>query len=549
MFNDIKISYRLWFISILAGSMFLIAVAAGSFGLHSAEKSLNTVYIDRVVPMHDLSKVGEIMQDNYGQILAAYQHDPASPLAALHDHPTSMHFDAIARGNSEIDAIWVKYMATYLTEEEKLLAADFAAKRQALKEKFKIAEAAIAAGFNDTEAATQFLKAGREERKETLAAMHKLMSYQEEVARQEFEAAQTRSNRTMWLFGVLILVGVTGVLGTAHFTIRHISRSINLAGGSMEAIANGDLSQRVPQAGGDEIGIMLNKLATMQNSLRELIGAVSSNVKHLNRAAAELSASSSSSARASESQSEAASSMAASVEQLSVSIDQVEEHALEARNVTLNSGSQSEEGGRIIHQTAEEMRNIAEAVNATASTIRQLEDFSGQISSIVGVIKDIADQTNLLALNAAIEAARAGEQGRGFAVVADEVRKLAERTANSTQEITSMIDKIQQGTGRAAQEMEAGVRRVNDGVNLAHQAGDSVTGIRTGSEKVTRVVDDINLALKEQAVAAREIAQKVEKIAQGAEANSTAINQTAASAQQLESLAGDLQRLASRFRV
>jgi methyl-accepting chemotaxis protein len=241
--------------------------------------------------------------------------------------------------------------------------------------------------------------------------------------------------------------------------------------------------------------------------------------------------------------------MAASVEQLSVSIDQVEEHAREARTVTQASGSQSEEGGRIIHQTAEEMSNIAQSVNATAGTIRQLEDFSGQISSIVNVIKDIADQTNLLALNAAIEAARAGEQGRGFAVVADEVRKLAERTANSTQEITGMIGKIQQGTQRAVEEMDAGVQRVNEGVNLAHQAGDSVIGIRASAEKVTRAVDDINLALKEQSMAARDIAQKVEGIAQGAEENSAAVKQTAASAEQLRNLAGDLQELASRFRV
>jgi len=232
-----------------------------------------------------------------------------------------------------------------------------------------------------------------------------------------------------------------------------------------------------------------------------------------------------------------------------VSTDQVGEHAREAHNVTQESSAQSLEGGRIIHEAAGEMGRIADAVNGTAGTIRELEDYSAQISSIIQVIKDIADQTNLLALNAAIEAARADEQGRGFAVVADEVRKLAERTGNSTHEISAMIGKIQQGTQRAAQEMEAGVRRVTDGVDLAHRAGDSVTGIRDSADRATRAVDDINLALREQSVAARDIAQKVERIAQSSEENSASVQQTAAAAHRLADLALELNSLASKFRT
>ncbi len=549
MFKNLKIAHRLWLTSILAGSLFFISVIAGYLGLTAAEKSLKSVFEDRAVPMHDLSRVGTIIQENACHILLAYQHDPLGPLHSVHDHPFSLHLEAMDKGKGEIDGIWTKYMATYLTEEEKALAVDFAEKRKAWVGKMMEARAGIATGNYSPEAMAQFLKAGREEGKATSVAMEKLMTYQETVARQEYEAAAARVQTYLWFYGVLIVVGVFGVLGMSLLTIRRITHSLSVAGAMVEAIASGDLTHPVPQSGSDEIGVMLAKLSVMQSSLRDLIGAVRNNVNNLDREAKELSAASISSARASESQSEAASSMAASVEQLSVSIDQVEEHAREARGVTLTSGSQSEEGGRIIHEAASEMGRIAEAVNATAGTIRQLEDYSGQISSIVSVIKDIADQTNLLALNAAIEAARAGEQGRGFAVVADEVRKLAERTANSTQEITAMIGKIQQGTQRAAQEMESGVQRVNDGVSLAHKAGDSVTSIRSSSEKVTHAVDDINLALKEQAVAAREIAQKVERIAQGAEESSAAVNQTAASAEQLRMLSSDLQKLAGRFRV
>lgn len=352
-----------------------------------------------------------------------------------------------------------------------------------------------------------------------------------------------------WKLGGATGFGLLLVLVLAVPTINRIYRSLGVANKAAAAIASGDLSHPMPVAGKDEVGLLVAQLGIMRNNLHEIITAVRRNVEAVTHAASELSASAGKSARAGESQSEAASSIAAAMEELTVSINQVEEHACGARDVTLSSSRQSEESGRIIHDAASDMQLIADTVNGAADTLRELEDFSGQISNIVKVIKEIADQTNLLALNAAIEAARAGEQGRGFAVVADEVRKLAERTANSTHEITGMIAKVQQCTQRAVQEMEAGVLRVNEGVGLANKAGDSVDGIRSGGEQVTRAVDEITNALKEQVFATREISQKVEQIAQGAEANSTNVTQTASSALHLEELARQLSGLAGKFRI
>jgi methyl-accepting chemotaxis protein len=549
MLNKLSIAQRLWFISILSVSLFLISVIFGGLGLQSARDSLKTVYEDRAIPIHDLGEVRELIDANYAHILAGFQHDPNGALHAAHDHALSLHTDAVRASKVQLDSVWAKYMATHLTDEEKRLAEDFVSKRAAWVTKMLATVDALERGDYSLATLSAFMAAEQGEREATYEALEALVHRQIAGAKSEYEAAEARFQFNKLLFGLLLFIGVVGVLGTTWLTLSRISLSLRMASEATDAIAGGDLARPIPAMGGDELGQLMAKLAAMQANLSELVGTVRTKVESLTQASRDLSGVANNSARATEGQSEAASSMAASVEELSVSIDQVEEHAREARNTTTQSGAQSEEGGRIIHEAATEMGKISEAVNATAGTIRELEDYSSQISSIINVIRDIADQTNLLALNAAIEAARAGEQGRGFAVVADEVRKLAERTGKSTQEITEMIGKIQQGTQRAAQEMEAGVQRVNEGVSLAHRAGDSVTCIRASADQVTHAVDDINVALKEQAVAAREIAQKVEHIAQGAEENSATVAQTAAAARQLESLAGELQAVTSRFKV
>ncbi|OYY92560.1 MAG: hypothetical protein B7Y41_15375 [Hydrogenophilales bacterium 28-61-23] len=549
LFGRMRISQRLWLMVGVSASMFAIAVAIGWSGLQKNNNTLKSIYENGAVPMHALADFRVLSKENYAELLRAFQHDPDGKLLAIHDHPASAHLDAIKQRKAENDRLWALVAERNLDDEEKRHFADIKEKRAAWQTKRDAALAAVAAGDYSTEVMAAYLKAGREEGAAFDKSLQDLSERLANKSKLEYEKSEASYRLDVMIFIALALFGGSAVLGLAWLSIGHITRSLREAGEAADGIASGDLTRPMPRAGEDEIGDLMAKLGVMRNTLHELIASISQNMKGLNQSAGELSSSAASSARNTEIQAESASSMAASVEQLSVSIDQVEEYAREARSVTQASSTQSTEGGRIIHEAAAEMGHIADAVNSTAGTIKELEGYSDQISSIVQVIKDIADQTNLLALNAAIEAARAGEQGRGFAVVADEVRKLAERTGNSTQEISTMIGKIQQGTQRAVQEMEAGVRRVGEGVDLAHKAGDSVTGIRDSAERTTRAVDDINLALKEQAVAARDIAQKVERIAQGSEESSAAVAQTAAAAHRLEVLAAELNSLSARFRV
>jgi methyl-accepting chemotaxis protein len=174
---------------------------------------------------------------------------------------------------------------------------------------------------------------------------------------------------------------------------------------------------------------------------------------------------------------------------------------------------------------------------------------SEKIGNIVGVIDDVADQTNLLALNAAIEAARAGEQGRGFAVVADEVRKLAERTTASTKEIASMVKNIQEDTGKAVGSMEVSAKEVSSGVTLANQAGSSLQEIVHEAKGVQEMVQQIATAAEEQSAAAEEISSNVESIASVSKQNAAASEQTSAASQEISRLTDDLQSLVGKFKL
>ena len=356
-------------------------------------------------------------------------------------------------------------------------------------------------------------------------------------------------NHAAWLIG--IIVAITALIGgIMMMVIRRITRSLNELGDAMSQIqTSNDLSRRVAVTARDEIGQIGHSFNQMIHSFQEIIQQVVSNAHGVMQAAGKLSESSHRVAVRSQSQSDATASMAAAVEEVTASIGHVADSSQETHDIAHESGESSAQGGEVVQGAATEMTKIAESVNQSSQFIQRLGEHSNQISAIVNVIKEIADQTNLLALNAAIEAARAGEQGRGFAVVADEVRKLAERTARSTEEITAMIGSIQNGTQHAVESMQEGCARVTEGVAMANRAGDSMSQIRDGANRVISAVSDISSALREQSSASSQVAQQVEIIARMTEENSAAANEIAGEAQQLESLAGTLESAVSRFKT
>jgi methyl-accepting chemotaxis protein len=234
---------------------------------------------------------------------------------------------------------------------------------------------------------------------------------------------------------------------------------------------------------------------------------------------------------------------------MSAMVQEVAKSANSAVQKARESGDAASKGGTVVKQTVAGMNRIAESVRELQNVINDLMQNSEKIGDVIGVIDDVADQTNLLALNAAIEAARAGEQGRGFAVVADEVRKLAERTTSSTKEIAAMIKSIQENTSRAFSSMEHSAKEVAEGMTSAAEAGTALEGILSGSQMVASMIDQIARAAEQQSAAAQEISSNIESIASISKQNTSGAQQTSSAAEELSSLTGELQQLVSKFRL
>ena len=379
-----------------------------------------------------------------------------------------------------------------------------------------------------------------------------LVAFQGELMEASAQAAEAGYKQARTLMLAVVVLALAFAAGIATWIIRSVTIPLggepDAAKAVVEKIAGGDLTAEIKVRAGDSSSLMA-ATRNMQVSLRKMVSELKANAEGVAAAAAQLSATSTQVAGATAHQAEAASSMAAAVEEMTVSINHVSDSAREAHSVTAETGNQSQAGSRIIEDTVSEMRRISATVGDAARTIQAMGESSQKISGIVQVIKDVAEQTNLLALNAAIEAARAGEQGRGFAVVADEVRKLAERTAQATTEIGGMIVEVQTSAQAAVGTMQQAVSRVEDGVGLAQKASESMLGISGGAQRVVAAVNEISDALKEQSVASNDIASNVEKIAQMSEENSAAARESADTAHQLETLAADTRVAVSQFRI
>ncbi|BAL26067.1 methyl-accepting chemotaxis protein [Azoarcus sp. KH32C] len=372
----------------------------------------------------------------------------------------------------------------------------------------------------------------------------------EETKRTRDDAAAEARLQERLTLGALALA-LPLLLVFSLVTVRGISQRLQSLARFTNELAAGDadLRKRLPTEGGDEIAGSATSFNAFMNTLQNIIVDLKRESDGLRSAASQLASSASHGQQRSHEQSEATESAAATIEELTVSIAAVANSAEEVRGMSLDAKSRTKESHDNLEQLVREVGAIETAVRAMAESAAAFIDSTTTITSMTRQVREIADQTNLLALNAAIEAARAGEQGRGFAVVADEVRKLAERSSHSA----GQIDQVTTGLGDRSSEVERAIQGGLQALEKSHACVERVvSSLAQADDSVARAnngIDDIARAVTEQRAASQGIAQSVERIARMAEENHVAVRQSAEVAGSLESVASQLQSLVQRFRV
>jgi len=547
---NLTIKLKLLLMGGMTGGFLILLGLVSFFSMNTTNAQLEQLYQGHLLGTEKIGRISELMRDNRIQLLLAAQHDPRNPSSKLHDHQLSIHTDQVAKNIEEITSIWEAYKAIPNKNAEQKRLEDVYAEARAkfVNDGLKPTGAALAEGDFDkgvilteqavTPLATTAFKAANE-----------IYANEYSLAKASYELTQKTMARARVLILIVILLAM--LLGTLInlAVIRSITRGMSELSAAAGRMAEGDLSSSLRIDSSDEIGTAARSFNMMRDAFVDLLGKVSSSAVQvassastLNNTAEQMATGAEQAAVQAGTVATASEEMAATSGEIAMNSQMAAEGAQQANRAALN-------GASVVQNTLAMMNQIAARSKESSAAVESLGNRSDQIGAIVVTIQDIAEQTNLLALNAAIEAARAGEQGRGFAVVADEVRALAERTTRATREIGEMIRAIQVDTKGAVAAMEQGVAQVEAGTIEAAKSEGALQQILDQINAVTMQVNQIATAAEQQTATTSEISSNILQITEVAQGTANGAHNSATAANKLASLAEELQRLVGQFRI
>ena len=524
----------------------LLIGAMGLSSLVDARDALRSTYEDRLRPTGQLGQLLNHLGTARTHVLLALQHDPDAPFAGLHDHPLSRHTDFIRGALTEIERIWREYPRDPAMEEtileyerhQRILFEQglLPALDQLLMEDYRGANAILLQQINPAY-------------RETEAAANKLMAahLQQAEALYEEAAAAYRWSRNLTIIVFLVVTALA--ISFAAYTIRQVLRGVQTVAEAAQRMADGDLSARAEYKAQDELGVIATAFNAMSARFQELIRELAAAVSQLANTARDSAKFGEQANTGVEQQQTQIEAVATAMNEMVATVAEVSRNAANAADSAAGADRAAGEGRQVVTQTIDVMDRIATEVEHAAEAIRDLQRESENIGTVLDVINGIAGQTNLLALNAAIEAARAGEQGRGFAVVADEVRVLAQRTQQSTGEIQEIIERLHAGTARAVTTMNSSLAQTQEGVSKVSEAGTALERIVAAVHEINDMNAQIASAAEEQSAVAEEINRNVIAIRDVAQETLTGAGQAVKAAHNLSELTEKLRGMVGMFRV
>lgn len=537
-------------IMMLVGCLAVTCVGvAGLLGMKASNRGIESLYRKNLANVTQLSQIMALMRDNRIQMLLSLQHDPKNPdIVRLHDHPLSFHTNQVMKNIEEMNTIWKEYTSSdILSTEATTLAEEFTEKRSSfVKEGLLASRDAVLAGRFE-EAVSITLAKTNPLFNTANDTVTKLYENEKKLAKKTHEDAvgTYRTILALAISSIAVSILISLILGL--MVIRSVSSATSALITASGAMARGDLSQRVHLRTQDELGTIGASFDTMADSISRALNLVAESSTQVATAAGQVLGTAEQIATGAEEVAAQSTTVATAGEEMAATSGDIAQNCQLAVENAQRATQVANDGFEVVRHTIEGIKYRGAKTRENAVIVESLGTRSDQIGAIVATIEDIADQTNLLALNAAIEAARAGEQGRGFAVVADEVRALAERTTRATKEIGEMIKAIQAETKQAMVSMEEGVKGTERGATEAAQLETSLKDILEQINSVSMQVSQIATAAEEQTATTSEISSNMQQITEVIQTTARGAQESATVAAQLNGNAEELQRLVRQF--